>query len=338
MSIDIHAHTIPEPFVSALAAELPALAPTIEKEGGSWHLTYPWGRRTGPVPAGMFDTGERLATMDEQQVTMQALSVPPGHFLYDVDDHAQAAAAAGLHNDAMIEMARAHPDRFVVLGTLPLQSPEAALAELDRLSGIDDVVGLEFGTNVSGTGFDDRSLAEVWEAVNAAGMGVVLHPNNFEGAPERMHAYYLRNFVGNPADSTLAAGTLMFGGVLVKNPSLRIALLHGGGFLPYQIGRFEHGWRVRPEAQKQLGVSPRQLLDRFFFDTVTHDAASLRFLIERVGPQRVCLGSDYPFDMADMDPVRAVRAAIEDDDVLGRVLDQTPREFLTRRPGVRSEA
>ncbi|MPZ60941.1 MAG: amidohydrolase family protein [Propionibacteriales bacterium] len=334
MSVDIHAHTIPESFISALGAELPDLAPTIEQDAGSWHFRYPWGQRIGPVPPGMFDTGERLAAMDKQQVTMQALSVPPGHFLYDVEDHAQAAAAARLHNDAMIEMARAHPDRFVVLGTLPLQAPEAALAELDRLSGIEQVAGLEFGTNVSGTGFDHPSLAEVWESVNAAGMGVVLHPNNFEGAPERMHTYHLRNFVGNPTDTTLAAGTLLFGGVLVKNPSLRIALLHGGGFLPYQIGRFEHGWRVRPEAHAQLDVSPRHLLDRFFFDTLTHDAASLRFLIERVGPQRVCLGSDYPFDMADADPVRTIRAAIETDEMLESVLDVTPREFLTRRPRV----
>ena len=330
MSIDIHAHVVPEAFVLALREEVPALAPQIEKVGDAWYLTYPLGRRTGPVPSGMFDTGERLADMDRTQVTMQALSVPPGHFLYGVEDHAQAHAAARLHNDAMIAMAREHPSRFVVLGTLPLQDPTAAIAELQRLESMDEIVGLEFGTNVNGMAFDHPSLRDVWAAVNDAGLGVVLHPSNLEGAPERMKAYYLTNFVGNPTDSTLAAGTLLFGGVLTDNPALRIALLHGGGFLPYQLGRFAHGWSVRPEPRERLAVSPRDLLGRFYFDTLTHDSDSMRFLLERVGSKRVCLGSDYPFDMADPDPVRNVRATISDEAALHDILEGTPRAFLTR--------
>ena len=331
MSIDIHAHVIPESYIRAVESEIPAIAPKVDKEGDDWYLRYPWGRRSGPVPAGAFDTEQRLEAMDRQDLTMQALSVPPGHFLYHLEDHSQAAAAATLHNDAMIDMARERPDRFLMLGTLPLQAPDDAVAELERLSAIDEVAGLEFGCNVAGMAFDDPSLTEVWAAVNTSGLGVVLHPNNFEGAPDRMKDHYLANFVGNPTDSTLAAGTLMFGGVLTDNPALRIALLHGGGFLPYQVGRFAHGWDVRPEPREKLDVSPRDLLDRFYFDTLTHDPASLGFLLERVGSKRVCLGSDYPFDMADLDPVRTVRKIIKDESVLDDVLDRTPRAFLTRK-------
>lgn len=330
MTIDIHAHVVPEPFIRVLADEVPEAAPTIERQVDQLYLVYPNGRRSGPVAAGAFDTGSRLEAMDSQGVDVQALSVPPTHFLYWLEP-AAAATAARLHNDAMVEMARAHPDRFVVLGTLPLQDPDAAVAEIKRLVNLDEVAGVELGTNLAGHLLDHPSLTDVWAALNDAGLAVVLHPDNVAGA-ERMRAYHLHNFVGNPMDSTLAAGALMFGGVLTRNPALRVALLHGGGFLPYQIGRFEHGWSVRPEPRAHLDVSPRELFKRFYFDTLTHDAASLRFLLERVGPERLCLGSDYPFDMADPEPVSTVRRVLGEEAVLSRVLESTPRELLTPRP------
>ena len=330
MTIDIHAHTVPEGLIRSLAGEVPAAAPELQGEGGEWFLQYPDGRRSGPVPPGMFDVGARLEEMDKSGVDVQALSVPPTHFGYRLDP-AAAADAVRLHNDEMIGMARAHPDRFVVLGALPLQDTDRALEELDRLAGIPEVAGVELGTNVAGRNLDDAALAPVWSALDRAGMAVVLHPDAVAGA-ERMRDHYLHNFVGNPTDTTVAAGSLIFGGVLVRNPALRVALLHGGGFLPYQIGRFEHGWKVRPEPKQTLEVNPRELLGRFWFDTLTHDAASLRFLLDRVGPARLCLGSDYPFDMADPDPVGSVRSALGEEH-LDAILETTPRELLTRRPG-----
>jgi aminocarboxymuconate-semialdehyde decarboxylase len=330
VTIDIHAHTIPEGLVRSLAAEVPALAPQLRKVDDDWLFEYPDGRRSGPVPPGMFDLGARLDDMDKCGVDVQALSVPPTHFAYR-SEPAIAAAATRLHNDEMIAMARAHPDRFVVLGALPLQDTDRALEELARLVDVPEVAGVELGTNVAGRNLDDEGLAPVWSALDEAGLAVVLHPDAVAGA-DRMQDHYLHNFVGNPTDSTLAAGSLIFGGVLVRNPAVRVALLHGGGFLPYQIGRFEHGWRVRPEPRRSLDVNPRELLGRFWFDTLTHDRDSLRFLLERVGPSRLCLGSDYPFDMADPDPVGSVRAAVGEEH-LESVLETTPRELLTRRPG-----
>ena len=332
MTVDIHAHTVPEGLIRSLTTEVPAVAPRLRQVDGHWFFDYPDGRRSGPVPPGMFDLGARLEDMDKCAVDVQALSVPPTHFGYRLDP-AAAAAATRLHNDEMIAMARAHPDRFVVLGALPLQDADRAVEELARLVEVPEVAGVEIGTNVAGRNLDDPALGPVWSALDAAGLAVVLHPDAVAGA-DRMQEHYLHNFVGNPTDSTLAAGSLMFGGVLVRNPALRIALLHGGGFLPYQIGRFEHGWRVRPEPQRSLDVSPRELLGRFWFDTLTHDPASLRFLLERVGPDRLCLGSDYPFDMADPDPVGSVRGALGEEH-LGAVFEETPRELLTRRPGRR---
>lgn len=326
MTVDIHAHVVPQEFITAVAREVPQATPQVTGSGDEWFLTYPSGRRSGPMPPGMFDTGRRLADMDRQGVAVQALSVPPMHFLYGLPDEV-AGTAARLHNDAMIAMAQSQPDRFQVLATLPLQSAEAAIAELERVARAPGVVGVELGTNLNGLLLDHPSLTEVWSALDRSGMCVVLHPDNVAGA-DRMQGHYLHNFVGNPSDTTLAAGALIFGGVLTRNGTVRVALLHGGGFLPYQIGRFDHGWRVRPEA-RDLPVAPSSLLERFYFDTLTHDPAALAFLLQRVGPQRLCLGSDYPFDMADPDPVGTVRATLQEP-ALQAVLEDTPRALLTR--------
>jgi aminocarboxymuconate-semialdehyde decarboxylase len=328
MTIDIHAHIVPEAFINALAAEVPAARPAIESRDGGWYFRYPSGRVSGPFPAGMFDVGARLADMDRDGVDVHALSVPPPQFQYRLEA-AAAAAHARLYNDALVDIARAHPARFVVLGTLPMQDVAAAVAELERLVSMPEVVGLELATNVTGTNLGHDSFAELWSAIAAAGLAVVLHPSEVAGH-DRMHDHYLHNFVGNPADSTLAAGSLIFSGVLERNAALRIALLHGGGFLPYQIGRFDHGWKVRPEAAARIDRAPSAYLDRFWFDTLTHDRASLAFLLERVGADRLALGSDYPFDMADPDPVGSVRAAITDPADLDKILWDTPDMLLTR--------
>lgn len=334
MTTDIHAHTVPADFVAELADAVPDVAPTLSERDGAWWFDYPDGRRSGPIPRGMFDLEARVRDMDAAGVDVQALSVPPPHFNYRLPAEA-AAEVARLHNDAMVAMARELPDRFVVLGHLPMQSEAHALAELERLTVLPEVVGLELGTNVAGTNLGEPQHEAIWAAVDAAGLAVVLHPGAEVAGAARMQAHYLHNFVGNPTDTTVAAGSLLFSGVLRRHRALRFGLLHGGGFLPYQIGRFDHGWSVRPESRADLDVPPSSLLDRFFFDTLTHDPLSLRFLHDRVGDDRLCLGSDYPFDMADPDPVGSLRAALDDRPAaVAKALDDNPRELLTRRPAM----
>lgn len=330
MSIDIHAHAVPEDFLADLAAAVPGVAPVVVKNENEWSFQYPGGRISGPIPEGMFDVNARIADMDAAGVEMQALSVPPPHFNYRLDDEA-AAVAATLHNDSMVAMAREFPERFVVLGHLPMQSEGHALAELERLAAIDEVVGLELGTNVAGSNLGHPRHESIWQAIDKAGLSVVLHPGADVAGADRMHDHYIHNYVGNPTDSTVAAASLLFQGVLTRNERLRIGLLHGGGFLPYQIGRFDHGWSVRPESRTQLPQAPSTLLHRFWFDTLTHDDLSLRFLHDRVGEDRLCLGSDYPFDMANPDPVGAVTRALADrPEALRKALTDNPRELLTR--------
>jgi aminocarboxymuconate-semialdehyde decarboxylase len=328
MTIDVHAHTVAADHIERMKSEAPKLAPRIELDGSNCTFVYDDGRRSGPMPIGMFDHEERIKDMDAMRIDVQALSVPPTHFNYHVDAELAALVAAS-HNDSMIAMAEASPDRFVVLATLPMQSADFAIAELSRLAQSPHVVGVELATNVAGVNLDAPELDPIWAAIALAGMPIVLHPHDVVEGTGRMKAHYLHNFVGNPTDTTLAAGSLMFGGVLTRHPRLRFGLLHGGGFLPYQIGRLDHGWSARPEPKVHLPVAPSTLLKHFWFDSLTHDDQSLALLINRMGAERVFLGSDYPFDMADMNPVQTVERVMGlDNPELGKVLHETATTFL----------
>jgi aminocarboxymuconate-semialdehyde decarboxylase len=152
------------------------------------------------------------------------------------------------------------------------------------------------GSNVNGMNLDDPALEPVWAAAAELGAFILIHPMNVAGA-DRLRSYYLNNLIGNPLDTTIAAACLVFGGVMERHPKLNVCLVHGGGFVPYQAGRWAHGWHVRPEPKVNVKQSPEPWIDRFFYDTILHGRPQLEFLVGSVGASRVLLGSDYPYDM-----------------------------------------
>jgi aminocarboxymuconate-semialdehyde decarboxylase len=166
--------------------------------------------------------------------------------------------------------------------------------------------GVQIGSNVAGRNLDNPELEPVWAAAAELGAFILLHPINVAGG-DRLSSYYLGNLIGNPLDTTIAAACLVFGGVLERYPSLKICLAHGGGFVPYQAGRFVHGWQVRAEPKRKLTKPPTDSLRRFYFDTIVHSKEVLEFLVGTAGVDRVLLGSDYPFDMGMLDGVLQVR-------------------------------
>jgi aminocarboxymuconate-semialdehyde decarboxylase len=194
------------------------------------------------------------------------------------------------------------------LATVPLQDGDAAAAELRYAVRHLGLRGAMIDTNVRGRSLAQAPLEPFWAEAQALGVPVVLHPFAVP-ALERLRPYYLHNVVGYPLETTLAAAELVFGGVLRRFPGLRVVLVHGGGFLPYQIGRLERAYRAREEARVHLDVSPAQFLQAFYYDALTHHPAALRFLVEQVGAARVLLGSDYPFSMADPAPGATLDAA-----------------------------
>jgi len=330
---DLHAHVMSVAALETMAREHPEFAPRLVERAGEQFLEFPGRAAMGPLHPGMFDVDVRLADMDRQRVDVQLLSVPPSNFFYHLPTEVGAAfAAAG--NDAMSQIASEKPDRFQIFATLPLQDESAALKELARVAGDPRVRGVEIGTNIDGSDLDVDTLAYLWPALVEYDMPAWLHPDQrtIAGA-DRLVRYYLQNLIGNPLETTIAVAALIFGGVMERHPRLRVGLVHGGGFAPYQIGRWRHGWEVRPEPRARLHeMSPQEMLRRFTFDSLTHDAASLRDLGERFGWANIVVGSDYPFDMGPADPVGEVEGLGLDGDIAAAVLEGNAERFLRPAP------
>ncbi|MGC1467322.1 MAG: amidohydrolase family protein, partial [Pseudolabrys sp.] len=233
-----------------------------------------------------------------------------------------------IQNNQMAKLVKQQPDRFMAIGTLPMQAPEEAAKELRRIVKTLDMRGAMFASNIMGKNLDDPSFAPLWAAAEELDAFIFIHPNNIAGA-DRLKSYYLANLIGNPLDTTIAAACLIFGGVMDRHPKLKICLAHGGGFVPYQAARWTHGWEVRPEPKKNVPNKPTEIIRRFYYDTILHSKETLEFMIERTGAERVVLGSDYPYDMGMMDCVAHVRSlSISDADKTG-ILTTRPEQLLT---------
>jgi len=304
--IDTHTHVLADGTIKLLHKEIPGLGLKLTPIDGDNAVVEVAGVPYRPFPRGGHDIERRFADMAAAEVDVHLLSVAPQMWLYEQETSAGVAAAA-IQNDEIARLVKEHPDRFYGIATLPLQAPVQAAAELRRAMTKLGLHGAMIGSNVAGKNLDDPSFEPLWATAVELDAFLMIHPGNVAGA-DRLRAYYLNNLVGNPLDTTIAAACLIFGGVLERYPTLNPVMVHGGGFIPYQGGRWVHGWRVRPEPKVHLKHSPEKYLDRFRYDTILHAKAPLEFLVASAGANRVFLGSDYPYDMGTLECVRQVRA------------------------------
>lgn len=306
-TIDCHTHVLTEEAIRLLAKQSPKVAPKLTNIGARGGTLEIEGKVVQhPLPREIWDLSLRLRDMDANGVDVQVLSPNVFTFFYG-HEVALALACAALQNEEIAAVVRRHPGRFLGLGAVPLQAPQVAADELKRSMTQLGLRGAMIGTNVNGRNLDDPALEPFWAAAETLGAFIFVHPSAGAGA-ERLTSYYLRNMVGLPFETTIAGASLVFGGVLERYPKLKICLAHGGGFVPYQAGRFQHGWEVRDEAKLRLHNPPSESLGRLFYDTIVHSKSTLEFLISAAGPDRVLLGSDYPYDMGNLDCVARVRA------------------------------
>jgi aminocarboxymuconate-semialdehyde decarboxylase len=303
--IDVHAHILSEETILLLQQEAPKAAIKLTPIDAEFSVLEVAGAAYRPFPRGGFDLERRFKDMDGAEVDMQVVSNTPQTFLYGQEPELTAATAR-VQNDQIAKLVAARPDRFMGIATLPMQAPDLAANELARAMRA-GLRGAHIGSNINGKNLDDPDLEPVWAKAAELGAFILIHPVGVAGA-ERLKSYYLANLIGNPVDTTIAAASLVFGGVLERHPALKICLSHGGGFVPYQGGRWAHGWRVRGEPKVNLKTSPELSLRRFYYDTILHAAAPLEFLVRTAGASHVLLGSDYPFDMGTAECVRQVRA------------------------------
>jgi aminocarboxymuconate-semialdehyde decarboxylase len=334
-TIDLHAHAIVPTALAEMASSHPEHGPSLVVDEGLRYLSYPGRERLGPLPAAIFDPDLRLADMDTQRVDVQVIAIPPPNFHYHVPEEVGHDFAV-IQNDALMDLSDSQPERFHIFATLPLQDLDSSMKEIARVAEHPRVRGVQLGTNINGVELDNPKYDRIWGELEMRDLPVWFHPDQRSIAgPERLRSYYLQNLIGIPLDSTIAAAKLIFGGVLDRHPELRFGFTHGGGFAPYQIGRWEHGWNVRPEPRKFLAVhGPRHYFGRLYFDSLTHDPISLEMLGRRMGWDHVVLGSDYPFDMASTDPVGGVEAVEMSDAERGMVFGGSAARFLRPEGGL----
>jgi aminocarboxymuconate-semialdehyde decarboxylase len=213
-----------------------------------------------------------------------------------------------IQNDALAALVRARPGRLAALGAVPLQEPESAAGELERLMTRGELAGVEVAASVRGVYLGDDRFEPFWAAAERGAALVFVHPTTRGFDLPALGEYYLWNSVGNPFETTIAAAHIVMAGVLERHPGLRVLLVHGGGALLALHGRLRHAHSFEPQARARLGESPEESIRRLHFDTVTHDPELLRALVEFAGPQHVLLGTDYPFDMGDRGAVAMVRS------------------------------
>jgi aminocarboxymuconate-semialdehyde decarboxylase len=304
-TIDVHAHILSEETIRLLQREAPKVAPKLSDVDEQFGTLDVAGSSYRHFPRGGWDLERRLQDMAASKVDIQVLSVCPQTFVY-AQPPAVATSFARIQNEQLAKQVKARPDRFLAIATLPMQAPKQAADELRHAVRTLGLAGAQIGSNIAGKNLDDPELEPVWATAAELDAFILVHPINVAGM-DRLGSYYLNNLIGNPLDTTIAAACLVFSGVLERYPMLKICLAHGGGFVPYQAGRFVHGWQVRNEPKKKLPKPPTDSLKRFYFDTIVHSAEVLEFLVGNAGAGRVLLGSDYPFDMGMPDGVLQVK-------------------------------
>ena len=247
---------------------------------------------------------ERLGDLDAMGIDMQLVMPPPIQCYYTVPLDI-AVAAARMINDGLAEYVGRKPDRFVALGTVPLLDGGEAARELERCMKSLGMKGAEILTNVAGKELSDPEYASFWKKAEELGALVVIHPNGFtEG--RRLARFYFNNVIGNPLETTIALHYLIFDGVLARHPKLKILAVHGGGYLPAYSGRIDHAWGARSDAHGTLPHPPTSYLKKIYFDTVVFTPHQLAELVRVFGADHIVMGTDYPFDMAEFDPIAHV--------------------------------
>lgn len=279
------------------------------------------------VEPNCFDSTVRLQEMNDTDVTVQVLSTIPVLFNYWAKP-ADGLETSRFFNDHIAETAAKNPDRFIGIGTVPLQDIGLAIREMERCVKELKMPGLEIGSNINGSNLSDKKFFPFYKAAEELGCALFIHPWEMMGE-NQMQQYWLPWLVGMPAETSRAICSLIFGGVFEAFPHLRVAFAHGGGSFPFTIGRIEHGFAVRPDlVAVDNTINPRNYIGRFWVDSLVHDAAALRFLIDTMGEDKICLGSDYPFPLGEHRPGQLIKEMQLENKLTEKLLYANARQWL----------
>ena len=299
MKIDTHSHAIPKEIVDIWRKEPMKYGYRLEETPDGILKTVDRLDKRGALYKGLYDVKTRLADLNARGVDAEVITPSPETIIYNMP----IGETLGYNqkvNDAVVAMCREAPDRLFPAGTLPVHDVSAACTELKRIVKEYNIHLVQVGTSVNGLYYDEPEFLPLFQLCEELEVMILFHPRKFfTGVTPG--PYYLTNLLGNPLDTTVSAARIVLGGVLKKCPRSKLLFSHGGGYLPYQRGRIEHGFRMREDVRAGLGdTDPAEYLDELYFDTITHSSKALAYLITTQGPDHIILGSDYPWDMADV--------------------------------------
>jgi aminocarboxymuconate-semialdehyde decarboxylase len=305
LNTDIHTHIVPSSFPDVLRSGAGSIEvrPTCDCGADVWVD----GKKFRTITDESWDVGRRLEAMDRSRIDRQLLSPMPELLAYWLPLDRAVDIAAHV-NATLVEMVSRAPGRFLALGMAPLQDPDRAVLELERLAAAPGVCGIEVGTNVNGVSIGDPRFDPVFEAAARLDLAVFVHALRPAGLDRLVGPSALAGLVAFPCETAFAAVSMITGGVAARHPSLRIAFSHGGGALATVLPRLDRGFETLPALREAMPVKPSVQARRFFYDTLVFDAPTLRFLIDRFGMTQLCLGTDRPFALQEEDPVGAVEA------------------------------
>lgn len=327
MIIDVHAHCIPADFRTWLDHNGDPLGISLVDTDRGQAVRIDDRVTTQPLRDDLTDHQRRVSELDRMGIDRQVLSGWIDLTAYELDA-VSGATYSRVQNEYLAAEAAQSPDRFVAIGTVPLQDPTGAVTELDHAMRQLDMKGVEIATTVDGRFLDEAGIDDFWAAAQDLGAFIVLHPMRpLEGID--LGRYFMENMIARPAESTIALAGLIFSGVFERFPRLNVCVVHGGGFAPYQIGRLDSGYEQKPNLTgKHITKPPSDYLREIYVDTVVHDSRALRYVVDVLGSDRVLMGTDYPFEMGSLEPVEFVRSAELDTPTTDAILGITAAGLL----------
>ena len=306
LSVDLHCH-VHTPKADELAKQTKTSEPDPIVRHGSQRTADRQKQLRQELDKKLTSIDQRLKDMDKMGIDVQAISTSPMQYYYRLEPELGRETSRTI-NENLASIVAAHPDRFVALGTLPMQEPAVAVSELEYCMKELGFRGIELGTNVRRAELSDERFNALWAKAEALGAVIFLHPSGFTDT-SRLKEHFLTNVIGNPLDTTFALSHIVFGGVLERYPKLKFVAAHGGGYLGHYPARMDHAYRVRPECHDYIKRPPSYYMKKIYWDTMVFGETQLEHLVNLWGADHVVIGTDYPYDMGYYKPVEFVNGA-----------------------------
>lgn len=326
MKIDIHTHIMPEKIPNW--AQKFGYGEFVHLEHRNCKACMMKGDRLfREVENNCFDASVRISEMDSTNVNVQVLSTIPVLFNYWAQPK-DGSETSRFFNDHIANTVVNYPERFIGIGTVPLQDTDLAIAEMERCVTELKMPGLEIGSNINGKNLSDPQFFPFFKRAEELGCSLFVHPWEMMGE-QQIQQYWLPWLVGMPAETTRAICSMIFGGVFETFPKLKVAFAHGGGSFPFTIGRIEHGFKVRPDlVAVDNATNPRNYIGQFWIDSLVHDEKAMQFILDVMGGNNICLGSDYPFPLGEKHPGLLVERMKLADDLKEKLLYKNALDWL----------